>query len=54
MNNIITRWLSAVSILVFCAAISFSALANTPELALQTYTREATSLNGEWKIIVAP
>ena len=54
MNNIITRWLSAVSILVFCAAISFSALANTPELALQTYTRAATSLNGEWKIIVDP
>lgn len=46
-----TRWLSA-SLLVLCTG--FSLLAQAAELPLSVYTRAATSLNGEWKIIVDP
>jgi beta-glucuronidase len=51
MKLLITRWLSA-SLFVLCTGISHFALA--AELPLQAYTRAATSLNGEWKIIVDP
>ena len=46
-----TRWLSA-SLLVLCTG--FSLFAQATELPLSVYTRAATSLNGEWKIIVDP
>lgn len=49
--------LSVSSLLALCAGISqFSLAAELPPqaLSIQAYGREATSLNGEWKIIVDP
>ena len=51
MKALITRWLSA-GLLVLCTG--FSLFAQAAELPLSVYTRAATSLNGEWKIIVDP
>lgn len=48
MMRLITRWICAASLLM--AGTNLSAA----EQPLQAYTRDATSLNGEWKIIVDP
>jgi beta-glucuronidase len=51
MKAPMTRWLSA-SLLVLCSGISY--IVQAAELPMQAYTRAATSLNGDWKIIVDP
>jgi len=48
MMRLITRWICAASLLMAGAHLSAA------EQPLQAYTRDATSLNGEWKIIVDP
>lgn len=48
MKRLITRWICAASLLMSGAHLSAT------EQPLQTYTRDATSLNGEWKIIIDP
>lgn len=48
MKRLITRWICAASLLMAGANLSAA------EQSLQAYTRDATSLNGEWKIIVDP
>jgi len=53
MKLSVTRWLLNSSLLALCLGISQFSLA-AEELPLQAYTRDATSLNGEWKIIVDP
>ncbi len=51
MKGSITRWLCS-SLLVLCTGISpLTFAADSP---LQAYTRNATPLSGEWKIIVDP
>jgi len=52
MKLSVTRWLLVSSLLALCLGISQFSLA--AELPLQAYTRNATLLNGEWKIIVDP
>jgi len=52
VKNLLTRWIPASSLLTLCVGIA--QLAQAAELPLQAYTRDATSLNGEWKIIVDP
>ena len=60
MKKVITGWLSAASLPTFSilfllsVSLSFTQSANAADLPLQAYTRAATSLNGEWKIIVDP
>ena len=48
MKRLITRWICAASLLMAGANLSAA------EQSLQAYTRDATALNGEWKIIVDP
>ncbi|WP_323815949.1 glycoside hydrolase family 2 protein [Cellvibrio sp. NN19] len=48
MKRLITRWICAASLLM--SGVHLSAA----EQPLQAYTRDATSLNSEWKIIVDP
>lgn len=48
MMRLITRWICAASLLMAGANLSAA------EQSLQAYTRDATALNGEWKIIVDP
>jgi beta-glucuronidase len=57
MKLSVTRWLQVSSLLVLSLGISQLSLAAELPLqaqSIQAYGRDATSLNGEWKIIVDP